>query len=144
MAEILGVVSGGFAVVSLALQLVDATQKLHTFWQSFEDAGSDVERIKDHLTTLHAVAATVAETCQQNPRVQCADSVTACLLACKSRIDKLSLLIQKMKSGKGVGRWEKGLSTLRATLKEKTIRKIEDQLSGDVAMLLLALQPFFQ
>jgi hypothetical protein len=31
MAEILGVVSSGFAVVSLALQLVEVAQKIHTF-----------------------------------------------------------------------------------------------------------------
>jgi hypothetical protein len=42
------------------------------------------------------------------------------------------------------GRWDKDRTSLRSTLKGKTIHKIEKQLSEDVLMLLLALQPFFQ
>jgi hypothetical protein len=144
MAETLGVVSSSFAVVSLALQLLEAAQQLHIFWQSFEDSGSDVQRIKDHLATLQAVAATIAETCQQEPQIQYAESVISNLLACKARTDKLAHLIRNIVQDRRAGRWEKGWISLRATVKDKTIRKIETQLNGDVMMLLLALQPFFQ
>lgn len=144
MAEALGVVSSGFAVVSLALQLVDAVQKLQTFWQSFEDGGSNVERIKDHLVTLHAIGAAVAETCQQEPQIGCTESVLKSLLACKARTDKLMHLTRNIGQEKPRGRWNKRWTNLRATLRDKTIRKIENQLNGDVMMLLLALQPFFQ
>ena len=61
MAENLGVVSSAFAVVSLTLQILDTVQQLHTIWQSFENPGSDVERIKDYLARLHAIAASIAE-----------------------------------------------------------------------------------
>jgi hypothetical protein len=144
MAEALGVVSGALAVVSLALQLVDAAQQLHTFWQSFGESGSDVERIKDHLATLHAVAATIADICQQEPEIQHAKSVINSLLACKSRTDKLAQLTRNIGVDREVGRWEKSWINLRATVKDKSIRKIEAQLNRDVMMLLLALQPFFQ
>lgn len=144
MAETLAVVSGGFAVVSLALQLIEAAQRLHTFWNSYEDVGSDVQRIKDHLTTLHAVAATIAETCQQHPQIKCNESVQSSMLACKVSTERLSHLTRNIGNQTRPSRWERGLTKFRATLKDKTVQKIESQLNGDVMMLLLALQPFFQ
>jgi hypothetical protein len=144
MAENLGVISSAFAVASLALQLLDTVQQLHTFWQSFEDPGSDVERIKDYLATLHAIAASIAEACQQEPHIQHAESVISSLLACKSRTGKLTHLMRDIGFNKRAGRWEKGWMSLRANLRDKTIRRIESDLYGDVMMLTLALQPFFQ
>jgi hypothetical protein len=144
MAETLGAISSAFAVVSLALQLLDTVQQLHTFWQSFEDPGSDVERIKDHLATLHAIAASIAEACQQEPHIHHADSVISSLTACKARTEKLTHLMRDIGSNKLAGRWEKGWISLRANLRDKTIRRIESDLYGDVMMLNLALQPFFQ
>ncbi len=144
MAEALGVVASSFAVISLALQLLETVQELHSFWQSLKDAGADVERIKYHLATLQAVAATIAETCQQEPQIQEAESVISSLLACKARTDKLVRLTRNIGPGRVAGRLQKGWYTLRATIKDKTIRKIESQLNGDMMMLLLALQPFFQ
>jgi hypothetical protein len=144
MAEALGVVSGGFAVVSLALQLLDAAQQLHTFWQSFEESHSDVERIKNHLSTLHAVAATIAEICQQEPQIHYADSIISSLFACKETTEKMTHLVRDLGADRRVGRWGKGWTSFRAAIKDKTIRKIETQLNGDVLLLNAALQPFFQ
>jgi hypothetical protein len=143
-AEALGVVSGGFAVVSLALQLLDTAQQFHTFWQSFGESGSNVRRIKDHVATLHTITAIIAETCQQNAQLQNAESVINSLFGCKARIDKLAHLTGNIQADRRAGRWEKGWISLRATLKDKTITKIEAELNWDVIMLILALQPFFQ
>ncbi len=144
MAETLGVISSAFAVASLVLQLLDTFQQLHASWQFFEDPGSDVERIKDHLVTLQAIAASIAEACQQEPHIQHAKSVISSLLACKSGTDKLTHLMREIGSNKRAGRWEKGWISFRANLKYKTIRRIESDLYGDSIILNLALQPFFQ
>ena len=64
MAEVLGVVSSGFAVASMALQLVTVSQYLYAFWQALEDVDSRVESIKKHLLTLHAIASDVAAICE--------------------------------------------------------------------------------
>ena len=144
MAEVLGVVSGGFAAASLALQLVTVSQNLHTFWQSFEDAGLAVESIKEHLHTLRAISLDVAETCEREPHIQCGESVIKSLQACKLRTEKLTLMVKSVGFERRSGRWGKTLAALRATVKEKTIQKIERQLREDVMMLILALQPFFQ
>ena len=144
MAENMSVISGGFAVVSVCLQLLDSAQQLHTLWQSFEQSSSDVNRIIGHLATLQAIAATIAQTCQQEPEIRYAESVINSLLACKARTEELNRLTRNRKNDGRQGRWDKGWTNLRATLKSKTIHKIETQLNGDVMMLLLALQPFFQ
>lgn len=144
MAEALGVISGGFAVVSLALQLFDAAQQLHTFWQSFKESHSDVERIKNHLSTIHAVAATIAEIYQQEPQIHYDESIISSLRACKETTEKMTHLVRDLGADRRVGRWGKGWTSLRATIKDKTIRKFENQLNGDVLFLNAALAPFFQ
>jgi hypothetical protein len=141
MAEALSVIYRGFAVVPLALQLLDTAQKLHEFWHSFEDAGSDVERIKDHLVTLHAVAATVAEICQQETQIKCTEVVLSSLLAWGTRTKRSTHLMKNIGRDRQAGQWDKGWTSLRSTLKGKTIYKIGRQSSEDVLMLLLELQP---
>lgn len=144
MAEVLGVVSSGFAVASLALQLVTVSQNLHSLWQSLEDADSNVESIKKHLSTLHAISSDVAATCQHEPYIQCGEAVIKSLEACKARTEKLTLMMTSVGLDRHDSRWGKILAAFRATLREKTIRNIEYQLGEDVMMLILALQPFFQ
>jgi len=56
MAELLGVVSGGIAVASLAIQLVKVAQKVHSFWDSIGDATPRIERIKDHLLLMQIIS----------------------------------------------------------------------------------------
>lgn len=145
MAEVLGVVSSGFAVASLALQLVAVSQKLHTFWQSFEDADSRVENIKKHLVTLHAVSSHIAETCEREPHIRCGEWVVKSLEICKSRTEKLTRMVENVASDRrSTSRWTKTWVTVRAILKEKPIEKIERQLETDIKILMLTLQPFFQ
>jgi chromosome condensin MukBEF ATPase and DNA-binding subunit MukB len=145
MAEVvLGVVASGFAVASLALQLVNAIQTLQAFCHSCGESNSNVERIKDHLTTLQAISATVAEACEEDPQIKCAESVINSLSACKARTEKLNDLMRSIGGNIHSGPWVKRWRTVRKVLREKTMQKIENQLRGDVIMLLLSLQPFFQ
>ena len=99
MAEALSVIYRGFAVVSLALQLLDTAQKLREFWHSFEDAGSEVERIKEHLVTLHAVAATVAEIGKQETQIKCTEVVLSSLLAWRTRTERLTHFDEEYRKG---------------------------------------------
>ena len=145
MAEVaLGVVSSGFAVASLALQLVETSQNLHAFWQSFESTYSDVEWIKYHLSVLQAISAAVADICKQQSHIPCEVEVARSIQACKARIEKLTLLLPTPGEDKDVKRPKKYWSIFKATLKMKTVKYVESQLRWDVEMLLLALLPFFQ
>jgi hypothetical protein len=148
MAEVLGVVAGGFGVASLALQLVQAAQSLQAFWQSFESANAKAKRIQDHLAILIAISSSLVDICKQQPHVTCGDAVIKALAACKERMDKLTDIAERITmvkiTPKPIKRWSSLKSTLKATLEDKTIQNVEDEVSRDVMMLLVALQPFFQ
>jgi hypothetical protein len=145
MAEVaLGVVSSGFAVASLAIQLMEVAQKMHTFWQSIEHATSDIQHIKDHLTILRSISSTILEICKKQPQITCGDAVVKSLEVCKNRMDRLADLVQDLNERKNINLSKGYWSAFKATLKRKTVQEIEAHLRGDVMLLLLTLQPFFQ
>lgn len=140
----LGVISGGFAVASLAIQLIEVAQKLHCFWETLEATDSIIERIKDHLLLMQIVSANIVDISNEESNITCGDGVVKSLDICKTRTERLQKQVQRLASDGGKSQPRRGWATLKTALKDKTIQKIEDQLRGDVAMLLLALQPFFQ
>ena len=98
------------------------------------NAGTDIEHIKIHLVTLHAIAGSIAETCQQEPQLKCTELVLSSLLACKARTEKLNHLVKNIGSDGRAGRCDKGWAGLRATLKDKTIPYIyREQVSYTVS-----------
>ncbi|TVY69025.1 hypothetical protein LSUE1_G009734 [Lachnellula suecica] len=140
---ILGVVTGGLAVASLAIQLVEVAQKLHAFWDAFEAADSNIERIKDHLLLIQIISASIIDTCNQEPGICCEEAVTRSIATCKSRTEKLESHLQKHVQHQSGSATKRSWTTLKWAVKDKTIQKVESQLRGDVMMLLLTLQPFF-
>jgi len=144
MAELLGVVSGGIAVASLAIQLVEVAQKVHSFWDSIGDSTPKIERIKDLLLLMQVISTSIIEICNEEPRVKCGDAVFRSLDVCKTRADKLEKMIANHGLSSRLTQSKRRWSTVKLKLKERTIDKIETQLGTDVTMLLLTLQPFFQ
>jgi hypothetical protein len=139
---VLGVVASGFAVAALSLQLVEVAQSLHTFWDSCGQTNAKVDRIKSHLTLLQAVSCSIIQVCEEKPNIEYGNAVIESLEICKKETEKLCGLVSINSKGKngGLRKW----SRLKITLKDKTIDKIESQLSGDIMLLILALQPFYQ
>jgi hypothetical protein len=138
MADVtLGVAASGFAVASLAIQLIEVVQGMHTFWHSIKNSASEVEYIRDHLAILRSVLSAILENCEGQPQVSCGEAVVKSLEVCKSRMGKLVKLMPQRDADK---HW----SALRVTVRRKTIQDIESHLRGDVMLLLLTLQPFFQ
>jgi hypothetical protein len=139
---VLAIVASGFAVASLSLQLVEIAQSLHTFWDSCGQTNAKVDRIKGHLALLQAISASIIQTCKEEPNIEYGNAVIESLAICKKETEKLCGLVStnsKSRNG-GLKKW----SRVKITLKDKTIDKIESQLSGDIMMLILALQPFYQ
>jgi hypothetical protein len=141
---VLGVVTGGFAVASLAIQLVEVAQKLHAFWDTLESANSNIERIKDHLLLIQIVSASIVDVFNEEPSITCGESVTKSLEICKTRTERLGRQVKSCVLDGAKGQSKRGWATFKTALKDKTTQKIESQLRGDVMMLLLTLQPFFQ
>ncbi|RFU33075.1 hypothetical protein B7463_g3303, partial [Scytalidium lignicola] len=140
---VLGVVSSGFAVASLAIQLVEASQKLYGLWDSFIEADSSIERIKDHLLVMQIISGSIIGICEDQPRLACGDAVLKSLQCCKARILKLEEVSHCKALGVEPNFMKKNWVNLKLALKDKTIEKIESQLGSNVMMLLLSLQPFF-
>src|SRR6187402_354900 len=87
MAELVfGVVTGGFAVASLAMQLVETAQKLYNFWDTLETSDSRIERIKDYLLLTQIISTSIVDICTKEPGIACGEAVTRSLDACKTRI----------------------------------------------------------
>lgn len=144
MAELLGVVSGGIAVASLAIQLVEVAQRVHSFWDSISDVTPKVERIKDLLLLMQVISTSIVEICNEDPQVKCGDAVFKSLDVCKTRADKLEKMIANHGLSGSLTQSKRRWSTVKLKLRERTIDKIETQLGTDITMLLLTLQPFFQ
>lgn len=144
MADVtLGLVASGFAVGQLALQLLEVAQKAHHFWSSLEGSDTRITSIKDHLLLIQIVSTNIVDICKEEPGVKCGEAVVKSLRACKKRTDCMLNQISSC-NNQAHGIVARNWSRFKQTLKEKTIQGIENQLRGDVMMLLLALQPFFQ
>jgi hypothetical protein len=141
---VLGAVTGGFAVASLAIQLVEVAQKAYDLWETFEATDSRIERIKDHLLLIQIVSRSIIDVCNQEPRISCGDSVIRSLRGCHERTEKLEKYVRTYTQNQRGSAARRSWKTLKVTLKDKAIQKAESQLYGDVMMLLLMLQPFFQ
>jgi hypothetical protein len=144
MAEIIGVISSGFAVASLAIQLVDLAQSLHNFWKTVKSSNADIDRIKSHLEILEVVFTCVAGICNEQPDLDCGEEVLRSLALCKTRLETLCNEVRHHKLPMDVTSFRKRCRTLKLTLKEKSIKDVEAQLRGDVMVLMLSLMPFFQ
>ncbi|KAG4434123.1 hypothetical protein IFR05_010403 [Cadophora sp. M221] len=144
MAEVVfGVVSSGFAVASLAIQLLEVSQKLHTFFDSLGDSSANVERIKDHLQLMQIIPASINDICNEHPNLKCGDAVVKSIALCTKSVCKLHDLTNGLELPKSHGGFHTRWLRVKSTLGERTLQKFEEQLRGDVMMLLLALQPFF-
>ncbi|TVY87209.1 hypothetical protein LAWI1_G008024 [Lachnellula willkommii] len=92
---------------------------------------------------MQTISASIIDIANQEPSIDCGEGVTKSLEICKTRTENLE---KQINSGilDGVQRQSKrGWRSFKATLKDKTIQRIESQLRGDVMMLLVTLQPFF-
>jgi len=145
MAEaILGAVTGGFAVASLAIQLVEVAQKVYDLWDTFEATDSRINRIKEHLMLIQIISHSIIDICNQEPTISCGHEVLRSLRACQERTERLGEYVKKYNHNQDRNGPKRGWTTLKTTMKDKAIQKTESQLHGDVMMLLLMLQPFFQ
>jgi hypothetical protein len=52
MAEVVGIVASGAGIASLAIQLMETSQKLHTLYQASKDAPDTVNQLSFELTTM--------------------------------------------------------------------------------------------
>lgn len=139
----LGVVASAFAVASLAIQLVQAAQDMHSFWHSTGNSSKEVKRIKEHLNLLCSLCLTVRNICETQPDITCGLLVMSSLVRCRGVMDNLTIHIQDLTQREDRGAVIRGWILLKTTIRRKTIQDIESELQKEMTLLIATLQPFF-
>lgn len=134
----LSTAAGGFAVVSVTLQLVDGINKLHDFWNSITEAPEDIKDNLDDLRLLSNVLTQTAHHQQRNPPDRTLADV---LNVCHAKVQRLITLLEEIEPGFAsrssyIRRW----TAVKATMKQGKLKKFEDRLARLKSTLLLALQ----
>lgn len=119
MAEILGTVTSGFAVVSLAIQVAETIHKLKTFHSLMQSAPADILFAIEELETLSMVLEDVDRSMQEqlflDPRVK--GAVMKSWRLCKVTVDGLVSLVGSLEEGLGKGK-RKMSGSLRVAMKK--------------------------
>ncbi|KUJ20769.1 uncharacterized protein LY89DRAFT_730785 [Mollisia scopiformis] len=142
MAEILGLVSSGLSVASIAIQISDSVLKLKEFWSSVKDAPEDIKYLVDEIDTLGLILTDIGnnERRRDSSLVGFA-SARKCLALCQkgSRIleEVANDLEDKIGNKRRVG-------AFRAALKIGMVEKLRDRLKNAQFMLMLSNQTYYQ
>jgi hypothetical protein len=148
----LSAAASGIAVVSLAIQLIQAIQSIQDFFKDVLGAPEEVRRLKQDLVQLASILQDVQVVTEMqldqngapNPRASLLASLTACgekLLLIKTVVDSAKEKLRK--SGRVSRHWE----SFKLVFKKKDIEKFEanihqamQSLTASMAMNLTVLK----
>ncbi|KAH7317327.1 hypothetical protein BKA65DRAFT_557532 [Rhexocercosporidium sp. MPI-PUGE-AT-0058] len=143
MAELLGVVSSGMAVVSLAIQAAESIEKLKSFYSLIQSAPEDILFAIDELETLSMVFEEVDRSMQQqlflDPRVKV--TVLRSFRLCRSSGDGLKSLVDGLHA-EVMKRKRRG--SFKVALKAEKIKDFVKKLENTKGMMILANQMYYQ
>jgi hypothetical protein len=143
MAELLGVVSNGMAVVSIAIQVAESIEKLKSFYSLIQSAPEDILFAIEELETLSMVFEEVDRSMQQqlflDPRVKV--TVLRSLRLCRSSGDGLKSLVNGLHA-EVMKRKRRG--SFKVALKAEKIKDFVKKLENTKGMMILANQIYYQ
>lgn len=134
----LSTAAGGFAVVSVALQLADGIKKLHDFWNSITEAPEDIKENLDELRLLSDILIQMARDGQRHtPDRTFADVLSVCY----AKVKGLTSLLEEFEPGFAsrssyIRRW----TAVKAIMKQEKLKKFEERLARLKSTLSLARQ----
>ncbi|CAD6581412.1 MAG: hypothetical protein ASARMPRED_000606 [Alectoria sarmentosa] len=137
-------VSSAFAVVSLAIQLVETGEKISKFLTSIQDAPSEIIKLGHTLDQLNGVLKQVSYLLEQQYLVLRLPGspvfITNALENCEKRIKALEDVIQKAKKSMDHrGRVQRSWATMRFVSKKEDIQEMQSQLRDAQAGLQTAM-----
>lgn len=137
-------VSSAFAVVSLAIQLVETGEKINKFLTSIQDAPSEIIKLGQTLDQLNSVLKQVSYLLEQQYLVLRLPGspvfITNALENCEKRIKTLEDVIQKAKKSMDHrGRVQRSWATMRFVSKKEDIQEMQSQLRDAQAGLQTAM-----
>ncbi|KAI1172832.1 ankyrin [Nemania sp. FL0916] len=140
--EPLSTIASGFAVVSLALQLVDSAYSIKAFFDAIQDAPAEVSRLKNRITQLHTTAKSIVSLLKHQRRLpgwdsQISDNICSSLETC---LETLGLIRDVLKIAEKVDSGQNSAISrhwvqIRLAHKKEKLEEFERQL--DQAMTSL-------
>lgn len=137
-------VSSAFAVVSLAIQLVETGEKISKFLTSIQGAPSEIIKLGQTLDQLNCTLKQVRDLLEQQYLVLRLPGspvfITNALENCEKRIKTLEDVIQKAKkSMENRGRVQRSWAAMRFVSKKEDIIEMQGQLRDAQAGLQIAM-----
>ena len=137
-------VSSAFAVVSLAIQLVETGEKISKFLTSVQDAPSEVGKLGQAVDQLNGTLKQVSYLLEQQYLVLRLPGspvfITNALENCEKRIKALEIVIQKAKTAmEHKSRVHKSWAAMKFVLKKEDIWEMQSQLRDAEAGLQTAM-----
>lgn len=99
MAEIIGVAASGAGLISLAIQLMESSQKLHALYHAIKDAPDTVNQLSFELTTLskHILQLERLHDPQnESSDADCHELLGRCLSTCARMSAKIGTAVEKV------------------------------------------------
>jgi hypothetical protein len=139
MAEIFGAVASGAGLISLAIQLLESSQKLKGFYNATKDAPQAVADLGFELETM-SLSLRQLEVHRRGD-VGGDGLLGRCLLTCDRMVAKIEIAVSNMERqlqrSRNVGR-------LYAAFKEPDIRKLLEELEQAKSSMLFAYMSYCQ
>lgn len=139
------VVASGFAVASLAIQLLDSTSMIKKFVRSVKDAPQERIRVVSLLDRLSGLFQSIANTLNQQASmpdhlVPAPGAIAKCLHSCEEGLEPLQKMADKHIKLQAANRLRRLRTAVRATLKADDLRNLEMRLHQEITGLVAALE----
>lgn len=137
MAELLGSLAGGAGLISLAIQLLESSQKLKAFYSASKDAPEAVEELGYELETMSLSLRQLES--HRRSDVSGDELLGRCILTCTKMTGKIKIAVSKMEHRLQRSR---AVGAFRAAFKEPEIRKLLQDLEHAKSSILLAYMSY--
>jgi len=137
----LSAAASGIAVVSLAIQLVDSVREIRRFFRALKDAPEELSRLLDLLDHMELMLGYIVKLV--DPDSDISPSVLKAIQTCEKALNKLYVLIQKVKRNSTAQTpLKRSLGFFRLVCKKQEVEEIEKQLDRAVSNLNMVMTYF--
>ncbi|KIW13196.1 hypothetical protein PV08_08383 [Exophiala spinifera] len=139
MAEVVGVIASGAAIVSLAREIFESVYKLQRLLTAIQDAPHELKTILEEI----AIVTDILVQCSESPHTLPTDpkqhvARDPALLHCETACKHLHAIISEIEEGTRGSKWRSRWSSVVAVLKEKKIANLMARLERAKSTLALA------
>lgn len=136
MAELLGVVSGGAGLASLAIQLLGSVREIRGLYRSFKDAP---EFLEDTLSDLETFGHTLQELerDRQSHNAVNSETVGRCVRTCQRAVGRVRLAVTKLEAAMKKSKTRGRLST---AFQQPEVSQLSDELDKAKTSLAWAFE----